>query len=316
MEIGYKLSSEEHGPNDLVCCAQRAEAIGLSFGMISDHFHPWIDKQGHSPFVWTVIGAIAASTERFKLITGVTCPTIRIHPAIVAQAAATSASMMPDRFALGVGSGEALNEHILGTKWPRAKMRLDMLEEAVGVMRELFEGRIVSHEGRHYTVENARLYTVPDEHLPVMVAAGGSEAAELAGRIGDGLVGVTPQENLIETFEKNGGAGKPTYCEVQVCWAPSEEEAQRTAFEWWPNSGLAGQLGQELALPSYFEQAASMLDIEDVVSSYSCGPDPEVHLEGIRKFADAGYENIAVHNIGPDQDGFFDFYEREVLPRL
>src|SRR5918996_3866961 len=189
MECGYALSSEEHLPLDLVRYARRAEEAGLPFALVSDHFHPWIDRQGESPFVWSVIGGIAVETETLRLGTGVTCPTIRTHPAIIAQAAATSAAMMPGRFFLGVGTGENLNEHILGDRWPPSDIRREMLEEAVDVMRSLWEGGSQSHYGDYYVVENARLYTLPEEPPPILVAASGPRAAELAGRIGDGFVG-------------------------------------------------------------------------------------------------------------------------------
>src|SRR5918992_1400453 len=193
VDVGYALSSEEHSPNDLVRYARRAEEAGFTFALISDHYHPWIDRQGHSSFVWNVIGGIAQATERLRLGTRVTCPTIRIHPAIVAQAAATAAALMPGRFFLGVGSGENLNEHVVGERWPPLAVRLEMLEEAIEAIRELWTGKLVSHRGKHYTIENARLYTLPDEPPPLVVAAAGPNAAELAGRMGDGLVGVSPQ---------------------------------------------------------------------------------------------------------------------------
>src|SRR5438067_7486426 len=204
-EIGYALSSEEHGPRELVAQARRAEEVGFSFALISDHFHPWTDRQGQSPFVWTVIGAIAQATGRLRLGTGVTCPLIRIHPAVIAQAAATSAAMMPGRFFLGVGTGENLNEHILGAKWPAPDERLEMLEEAVEVIRLLWQGGYQTHRGRHYTVEQARIYTLPEQLPEIAVAAAQPNAAELAGRIGDGFIGVAPERGLIEKFEQAGG---------------------------------------------------------------------------------------------------------------
>jgi G6PDH family F420-dependent oxidoreductase len=315
-ELGYKLSSEEHAPNDLVSNAVAAEAAGFGFALISDHFHPWIDKQGQSPFVWNVIGAIAHATERLRLGTGVTCPTIRIHPALIAQAAATSAAMMPGRFFLGVGTGENLNEHILGDRWPPAGVRLEMLEEAVEVIRLLWRGGKRSHHGKHYTVENARIYTLPEELPPIMVAAAGPKASKLAGRLGDGLVSVAPNEEVVKAFEGAGGAGKPKYAEMQACWARTEKEALDTAVEWWPIVDVPGELGQELPMPAHFEQAAENVDRDRIAESVSCGPDPERHLDGIRKFLDAGFDHICVHQIGPDQAGFIRFYEREVLPKL
>ncbi|HEX2293924.1 MAG TPA: TIGR03557 family F420-dependent LLM class oxidoreductase [Actinomycetota bacterium] len=315
IELGYKLSSEEQPPRDLVRYAQRAEDAGFTFAAISDHFHPWTSKQGESPFVWNVIGAIAQATTDLKLGTAVTCPTIRIHPAIVAQAAATSAAMMPGRFWLGIGSGENLNEHVTGQRWPQTRIRQDMMVEAVEVIRTLFEGGMQSHHGRYYTVENARLYTL-EERPPIYVAASGPRAARLAGEHSDGLICVAPAQDTVEKFEAAGGAGKPKYAEVNVCWAASEEEAKKTALEWWPVAGLGGTLMQELALPSHFEAAAEPLDADKVSETLAVGPDPDVHIENIRKFVDAGFDHVWIHQIGPDQDGFFDFYEKQVLPKL
>jgi G6PDH family F420-dependent oxidoreductase len=312
MEIGYALSSEEHVPRDLVRNAQRAEAAGFTYALISDHFHPWVDRQGQSPFVWGVLGAIAASTSELRIGTGVTCPTIRIHPAIVAQAAATAAALMPGRFFLGVGTGENLNEHVLGDRWPSASERREMLEEALEVMRLLWRGDLCSFDGAHYTVVDARIYTVPGDEIEIVVAAGGPEAAELAARVGDGLVATSPDGELVDTFADAGGGG-PRYGQLTVCWAETEGEARRTALEWWPNAGLRGPLSQELALPSHFEAAAAMVSEEDIVKSVVCGPDSAAHLEAIEQFADAGFDHVYVHLVGPHQDGFLDFYEREIL---
>jgi G6PDH family F420-dependent oxidoreductase len=316
VEIGYTLACEEHGPRELVRYAQLAEEAGFAFAMISDHFHPWTDRQGDSPFVWSVIGGIAQATERLAIGTGVTCPTVRIHPAIVAHAAATCAAMLPGRFMLGVGTGENLNEHILGDHWPAASVRREMLEEAVAVIRELWGGGQVEHRGRHYTVENARLYTLPEQPPPIMVAASGPGAAQLAGRIGDGFVGVAPESETIERFEQFGGAGKPRYGQVTVCWAASEAEARRTAHAWWPNIGIPGELSQVLPQPAHFEQAAQNVSEDAVGELVACGPDPERHLELLRRYADAGYDHVFIHQVGPDQEGFLRFYERELRPRL
>jgi coenzyme F420-dependent glucose-6-phosphate dehydrogenase len=228
-EIGYTLSSEEFGPRDLVRFAARAEEAGFSFALVSDHFHPWIDEQGESPFVWSVIGGVSQATERLRLGTGVTCPLIRIHPGIVAQAAATSEAMMPGRFFLGLGTGENLNEHIFGDRWPPAAERQRMLEEAVACIRELWRGEETSFRGDHYTVENARIYTLPDPPPPIYLAAAGAKGADLAGRIADGLISVAPDQDVIKAFERGGGKGKPTYGQLHVCWAEREEEARKIA---------------------------------------------------------------------------------------
>jgi len=314
--IGYALSSEEHTPTDLVRHAQRAEQVGFSFALISDHYHPWVSEQGHSPFVWSVIGGIAQVTQRLKLGTGVTCPTVRIHPAIVAQAAATAAAMMPGRFFLGVGTGENLNEHIIGQHWPPFDVREAMLEEAVEVIRHLWEGETVSFWGSFYTVEDARLFTLPDESPPLMVAASGSKMAETAGRIGDGLINTSPDAEIVQTFQAEGDEQRPCYGQMTVCWAPSAEEARRTVHRIWPNAGLQGQLSQELRTVTLFEQATKSLSEAQTTEHIVCGPDAQSHIAMIQKYIDAGYDHIYIHQVGPDQEGFFRFYEREVLPQF
>jgi G6PDH family F420-dependent oxidoreductase len=315
VHLGYALSSEEFRPGDLVRQARLAEEAGFEFAFVSDHFHPWIDRQGHSPFVWPVLGGIAHATERISVGTGVTCPILRVHPAHVAQAAATVADMMPGRFMLGVGTGENLNEHILGQRWPSASERLEMLGEAIELIRKLWEGEIVTHRGPHFTVEDARLYTVPEELPPIVVAAGAPAAAELAGRAGDGLCSTSPSREIVEAYEQAGGDG-PRYGQLTVCWAEDEDEARRTAHELWPNAALEGPLTQELPLPAHFEEAAAMVTEDDTAERIVCGPDLDRHLEGVRMFADAGFDHVYVHQVGPDQEGFLDVYADEVMPAL
>jgi coenzyme F420-dependent glucose-6-phosphate dehydrogenase len=316
VDLGYALSSEELGPLELVENARRAEQAGFGFALISDHFHPWLDVQGESPFVWSTIGAISQATDSLTLGTGVTCPMIRTHPAIIAQAAATSVALMPGRFFLGVGTGENLNEHVLGDRWPSHAERLEMLEEAVGVMRELWQGDLVTHRGAHYTVDRARLYTVPDEPPPVAVAAAGPDAAELAGRVGDALISTAPDEELVSAFEEAGGRDKPCYGQLTVCYAEDRDEAVQTAFEIWPNAALGGELGQELPLPANYRDAAESLTPDQVAEKVVCGPDPDVHRRAIDEFAEAGFDHVYVHQVGREQESFFRFYEREVLPAL
>lgn len=313
-EIGYFLASEEHGPSDLVAYAQRAEACGFRSVLISDHFHPWTDVQGESPFVWSVIGAIASTTQ-LRVTTGVTCPTFRMHPAIVAQAAATAQLLLDGRFVLGVGSGENLNEHILGHRWPPIGERLEMLEEAVDVMRTLWTGKMVTHRGAHYTVENARIYSCPSTPPPVVVSAFGPRAAELAARIGDGFVTVSPDADLVRAYRDHGGAG-PVVGGVKVSWDTDEQRARKRAHELWPTDALPGQLNQELALPQHFEAAVSLVPEEAVAESVPCGPDPSRHAEAITKYVDAGFDEIYVSQIGPDQEGFLEFFTEEVRPLL
>jgi coenzyme F420-dependent glucose-6-phosphate dehydrogenase len=314
-EFGYWLSSEEHTPLDLVAEAARAEELGFTFAMISDHFHPWIDAQGHSPFVWSVIGGIAARTERIEVATGVTAPTMRIHPAIVAHAAATSAAMLPGRFTLGIGTGENLNEHVLGARWPAPDERVEMLEEAIEVMRLLWQGGEQTHRGKHYTVDHARLYTLPDAPIPVAVAAAKPNAAELAGRLGDALVNTSPDEEIVQAYRDAGGDG-PLYGQVRICWAEDEEEAKETAFRLWRHSGLGGTINQELPRPSDFDAVAESVTKEMATESIPCGPDPAPVLEEVEKWTSAGFDRIAIHQIGPNQAGFFRFWEQELRPKL
>jgi coenzyme F420-dependent glucose-6-phosphate dehydrogenase len=314
--LGYKLSSEEQSPADLIRYAQMAEDSGFEFALISDHYHPWIDRQGQSPFVWSVLGAIAQATRRLVLGTAVTCPTMRLHPAIVAQAAATTAALMPGRFFLGVGTGENLNEHVVGERWPETEVRQARLSEAIEVIRLLWQGGNRSFHGRYFTVENARLYTLPDSPPPLYVAVGGTRGAEQAGRLGDGMIGTEPERALLTAFDKAGGAGKPRYGELTVCWARDESAARRIAHEYWPTSGMESSLSWELPLPAHFEAVARLVTEDEIAESITCGPDPKKHLAAIRKYAEAGYDHICVHQVGRDQKGFFEFYEQEILPEL
>lgn len=316
VKLGYALSSEEHTPNRLVENARQAEKLGFEFALISDHFHPWIDQQGHSPFVWSVLGAIAHATTNLYIGTGVTAPIIRIHPAILAQAAATVAAMMPGRFFFGIGTGENLNEHIIGEGWPAYEVRAEMFEESVEVIRLLWQGGVQSHYGNYYTVENARIYTLPDELPPIMIAAGGPESAEIAGRIGDGLINTSPDAEVVKAFEKAGGKGTPKYGQISVCVAKDEKSAVKTAHKYWPTAAFSGTLNQDLPTPATFEAAAKNVREEDIAEAIICGSDPQRHLDAIQEYRDAGYDHIYFHQIGPDQDTFFQFYQKHILPEF
>jgi G6PDH family F420-dependent oxidoreductase len=313
MQLGVGLSSEELDPGAMVRTAAAAEEAGFAGAWVSDHFHPWIDAQGQSPFVWTVLGGIAEATERLTVGTGVTCPIMRMHPAIVAHAAATTQHLFDGRFWLGLGTGEALNEHIVGEHWPEASVRLEMLEEAIAIMRLLWEGGQQSYYGEYFTVENARLYTLPRQQIDVMVSAFGPKALELAARVADGLVTTSPDAGTVREYEERGGRG-PKLAQLKVAYATSVEAAEDMVFERWPTSGLSGELSQVLPTPAHFEQAVSVLRKDDVVKDVPCGPDPERHIEAIRKYSDAGFDELYVTQVGPDQEAFVRFYEREVLP--
>lgn len=316
LKIGYALSCEEHPGSELVGLGRAAEEAGVDFLGVSDHFHPWVSQQGHSPFVWSVLGGLAQTTSRVEVMTGVTCPTIRIHPAIVAQAAATAAEMLDGRFILGVGAGEQLNEHVVGQGWPGNDLRLDMLEEAVLVMRELWRGERTTHRGEYFTVEAARIYTLPEQPPPIYVAAGGQIATKLAGRIGDGFVGLVPDESVISTFEAAGGEGKPKVGQVHVCVAADEDDAKRTAKEWWPNAAVPGDLSWEIAEPPHFEAFAESVTEDDVAESVICGPDPGPILEEVQAFADAGYSHVYIHQVGRDQEALLSLMRNDLLPAL
>jgi coenzyme F420-dependent glucose-6-phosphate dehydrogenase len=316
MDVGYKLSSEEHGPNELVRFACLAEEHGFGFAMISDHFHPWIDRQGQSPFVWSVIGAIAHATTRLRLGTAGTGQTMRGHPTVVAQAAATAAAMMPGRFFLGVGTGENLNEHIVGQGWPETDVRQARLAEAIHVIRLLWQGGFQSYRGSFFTLEHGRLYTLPAASPPLMVAVGGPKSAEIAATLGDGLIGTEPDRKLIRSFKKAGAARKPCYGELTVCWAKDEGKARQMAKERWPIQAMDASLAWELRLPGHFEAVAELVTEDAIAKSIVCGPDPKQHLEALREYADAGYDHVFVHQVGPDQAGFMEFYRSEIFPRL
>jgi coenzyme F420-dependent glucose-6-phosphate dehydrogenase len=313
--VGYWLSSEEHGPRELVANAAAAEAHGFRHAMISDHLHPWVPAQGHAPFVWGVLGAIAQATDELHLATGVTAPAWRMHPVVVAHAAATAAVLLEGRFALGVGTGERLNEHVVGGGWPRPKVRRAQLREAIDVVRRLFDGDEVSLEGRYVRVEHAQLYSRPATPLPIWVAASGHRTAALAGELGDGLIGLTPDPALVGAYEAAGGAG-PRLAQVHVCWAPTEAEARATALRCWPNGGLPPGVLTELSRPAQLEEAAGLVDEDDVARTVLCGPDPEPVTTALLRFAAAGFTRAYVHQVGPDQAGFLDWWERSVRPLL
>lgn len=310
---GFTLSSEEHEPRTLVRQAAQAEDVGFSFCSISDHFHPWVQAQGHSPFVWGVLGAIGEATSSIRVGTGVTCPIIRTHPTIVAHASATASLLLDGRFFFGVGTGEALNEHINGDRWPRPAVRREMLEEAVHIIRALWTGETVDHRGTHYEVENARLFDPPTQAPAVIVSGFGPEAVKLAARIGDGFWGNAPE--LVQGFTDAGGKG-PRYAQINVCYGDDREACLDTAYEIWPNAGVPGQLSQDLPTWTHFEQASETVRREDATASVACGPDVGAIVERAQKFIDAGYDHLYFHQIGHDQQALFDVWQRELRDAL
>jgi G6PDH family F420-dependent oxidoreductase len=316
MKIGYFLSCEEWGPRELVSLAARAQEAGFEDLWISDHYHPWNDAQGHSPFVWSVIGGIAAAAPEMGITTAVTCPTVRIHPAIIAQAAATSSLLLDGRFKLGLGSGEALNEHILGDRWPGADERLEMLEEAIEVIRTLWQGGVRHHRGRHYRVEHARIYDLPRTQPEIVVSGFGPKAVRLAGRVGDGYCTAEPDAESVALFRRLAGDEKVVQGGLKVCWDEDESRAVDRVHRLWPNEALPGELAQVLPTPEHFEQAAGLVTKERVRDQIVCGPDVDRHVQAIRAYADAGFDELYVSQIGPQQDAFFSAYRDHVLPQL
>ena len=312
--FGYFLSSEELTPKEAVHTAQRAEQAGFDRVWISDHYHPWNDAQGESSFVWGVIGGIAATT-RLHVTTAVTCPTVRIHPAVMAHAAATSSLLLEGRFAFGVGTGEFLNEHILGDHWPPADRRLEMLREAIEVMRALWTGEWVTHYGTHYTVENARIYSCPPEPVPVYISGFGPKAIALAAEIGDGYINTAPSGEMLQSYRDQGGTG-PGQAGVKVCWAEDEAAARTTAHRLWANSGVPGEASQELRMPQHYEQVSALVSEDMVAESVAVGPDPERHVAAITPYLEAGFDEVFVSQMGQEQEGFFRFWETELQPRL
>jgi G6PDH family F420-dependent oxidoreductase len=311
MRIGYFLSCEEYTPAQLIEQAKLAQDAGFQSLWISDHYHPWNDAQGQSPFVWSIIGALS-QVVTIPVTTAVTCPIMRIHPAVIAQAAATSAVLHDGRFVLGVGTGEALNEHVTGDRWPFADERLEMLEEAVGVLRELWTGDYVTHHGRHYTVDQARVYTLPAEPPKVYISAFGPKAMDVAARIGDGYITTAPDADMVAEFRKQAG-DKPVQGSFKGAWAPTEDEGVEIAHRLWANSGLPGELSQVLPSPKHFEQASELVTTEMTRSSAPCGPDPDKHAEQLKKYEDAGFDEVYVANMGPHYAEFIDLYRREFL---
>ncbi len=315
-KIGYFLSSEEYTPAQLIEQARLAEEAGFDGLWISDHFHPWNDEQGQSAFVWSAIGAVSQVCE-LPVTTAVTCPTVRIHPAVIAQAAATSAVLLDGRFTLGIGSGEALNEHIFGDAWPTVDVRLEMLEEAVEIIRRLWtEDGFVSHHGKHYTVDTARIYTRPDAPLPIYMSGFGPEATDVAARIADGFITTSPDKELLERFRKNGGSDKPTQAGFKVSYAPTEEEGIEQAHRIWANSGLPGELAQVLPSPRHFEQASQLVTKEQTADAVTCGPKAADHLKAFEPYVEAGFDEIYVANMGPHVVDMMKLYRDEILPEL
>jgi G6PDH family F420-dependent oxidoreductase len=313
-EFGYFLSAEELSPAELVKAGRQAVDAGFDRLWVSDHYHPWTREQGESSFVWTVLGALAVTTDA-RLTTAVTCPTDRIHPAVMAQAAATTAALAPGRFSFGVGTGERLNEHILGGLWPPAEIRMQRLEEAVEVIRKLWSGETITHRGVHYTVDAARIFSLPDQPPPILVSGFGPAATKLAAKIGDGWINVSPDGELLSLYRSSAGRGV-TQGGMKICWAESADDAAKTAYRLWGFDGIGGQAAQDLPSWVEFETLAEASSPEQLAEQVPCGPDPERAAEQIRKYVDAGFDEVYISQMGPDQAGGIRFLADQVLPLL
>ncbi|PWI42834.1 LLM class F420-dependent oxidoreductase [Streptomyces sp. ICBB 8177] len=317
VRIGYTMMTEQAGPRELVEHVVRAEETGFDFSVISDHYSPWLDSQGHAPYAWSVLGAAAQATSRIPLMTYVTCPTMRYHPAVVAQKAATVQLLSQGRFRLGLGAGENLNEHVIGGGWPAVDVRHEMLGEAVEIIRSLFEGGYVNHHGTHYDVESAKLWDRPDQPPPIGIAVSGEQSCELAGRLGDLVIAVEPKSELLTAFDRHGGTGKPRVGQLPVCYDTDRDAAIDRAHDQFRWFGGGWKVNSELPGTSGFDSATQFVRKEDVAESIPCGNDVSAFVDAVRPYAEAGFTEVALVQIGGGhQLPFFDWAEKELLPAL
>ncbi len=316
MQLGYTMMTEQAGPKDLVRHVVGAEEVGFDFSVTSDHYFPWLDEMGHSPHAWTVLGAAAQATSRIPLMTYVTCPSFRYHPAVVAQKAATLQILSDGRFTLGLGSGENLNEHVVGAGWPPADVRQEMLEEALHIIRDLFDGEgHTNFRGEHFDVESAKLWDLPETRVPIGVASGGAQASRIAGELADALIATEPKPELIEAFDAAGGAGKPRIAQMPISFGPDKGAAvtrAHTLFRWF---GLGWKVNSELPGHSAFDAAAQFVREEDVESSIPCGDDVDAVIGAAKEYADAGFTHLALVQIGGDQqEPYLEWTRSSLLP--
>jgi G6PDH family F420-dependent oxidoreductase len=317
VQLGYTLMCEQSGPTSLVANAAAAEAAGFEFEVISDHYFPWLDSQGHAPNAWAVLGAVAQATERVELMTYVTCPTVRYHPTVVAQQAATVGLLSDGRFTLGLGAGENLNEHVVGRGWPPVNVRHEMLAEAIEIISRLFTGEYVNFTGEHYRVDSAKLWDVGTPPPRIGVAVSGKQSCELAARTADAMIAVEPKAELGELFDAAGGAGKPRVGQVPICFDPDRDAAIARAHEQFRWFGGGWKVNSELPGTAGFAAASQFVTPDDVAGSIPCGPDVEAHVAAVREFVDAGFSHVALVQIGGlHQDGFLRWAESDLLPAL
>ena len=321
--FGYTLMTEQSGPKDLVRHAQRAEQVGFDFEVSSDHYFPWLSSQGHAPYAWSVLGAVAQVTERVELMTYVTCPILRYHPAVVAQKAATLGLLSDNRFTLGLGSGENLNEHVVGRGWPAVDQRQDMLVEAMEIIHHLFTGDLVTYDGEHFRVDSARLWDLPDEQVRIAAAISGEKSAQAYGPLADDLVAVEPREDLVRAWNAVDGAtpigtdGTRAIGQIPICWDPDEDAAIERAhdqFRWFAG-GWA--VNADLPTTAGFAGATQFVRPEDVAENIPCGPDLDAIVEAVSDFWEAGFTDVALVQVGGDScDRFLDEAAQPLLEKL
>ena len=317
IQVGYTMMCEQAGPKQLVRDVRLAEEAGFDFAVISDHYFPWLDAQGHAPYAWSVLGAAAQATDHIPLMTYVTCPIRRYHPAVVAQKAATMQLLSDGRFTLGLGAGENLNEHVVGGQWPIVGVRHEMLEEAIEIIRALWSGDMVTYRGEYFDVESARIWDLPDTPPPIGIAVSGSESCALAGRLADLMIAVEAKPELGRMFDDAGGMGKPRVGQIALSYDPDEHVALKRAmdqFRWFTGDW---KVNAELPVPASFDAASATVREEDVSTKMPCGPDVERHVAGIRDFENAGFTHVALVQVGGEtQEQFIAWAATELLPAL
>jgi G6PDH family F420-dependent oxidoreductase len=317
VRIGYTLMTEQAGPSALVRDAAAAERAGYDFEVMSDHYSPWLASQGHAPNAWVTLGAVASATEQVELMTYVTCPIIRYHPAVVAQQAATVGLLSNGRFTLGLGAGENLNEHVVATGWPPANVRQEMLTEAVEIIRALFGGDYVNYAGKHYRVDSAKLWDVGSPPPRIGLAVSGEQSCRIAGEYADAMIAVEPEAELGERFDAHGGSGKPRIGQLPICFDTDREAAVERAHDQFRWFGGGWKVNAELPGPAAFAAATQFVRKEDVADAIPCGNDPQAVVDAVREFVDAGFTDVALVQIGGEhQDGFLEWSEKELLPAL
>ena len=316
VHYGYKLMTEEHGPSALVDNAVRAEDAGFDFVSMSDHYHPWLESHGHASFAWSVLGAIAHATSRIGITTGLTCPILRYHPVIIAQAAATIAVMSEGRFSLAIGAGERLNEHVTGARWPSTPERHAMLGEAIDIFRALWSGGMHTLNLQHFIVDHAQVYDLPERAIPITVGVSGPSAIRLAAEKADGIMATEPDPALVQRYMSEAEQPGPRYAEVTLAYAPTEEAGLKLLHERFRFGAFGWSVMSELPTVEGFEAASRYVRPEDLKANAGVGPDPESHLNAIRRYIDAGFDHIVLLGPGPDQAGFIEFYETKLKPRL